>query len=819
MKTKLTSIVLALQLAYPLAATALTLGEALDATNLAWKTGGSNPWRPETTWTYDGVSAAIGGYDSWLETVVSGPGTLTFVWSVESAFALEFYVDGAYQDGISANVGWQTRTFTISGSGFHTLHWMVPDYVSGGGAWLDQVAFSSSKAQQFITFAPANCLVGSAPFALPATASSRLPVTFTKISGPPLLAGNVLTPSTAGTLTISASQAGNASYAPAPPVTCKVVVVGSNLVDVLPLGMFPNFTNVAYGNGRFLAVGAPLWSEPGSPFSVFSSPDGLNWTVLEATPAANNSQWDMVTIPRRLLFTGSEFVVVGPNGWTYPWGDVPNCSSICTSMDGQTWSCRFVLDGTVTAPCGWVSSASPYTTLYDAAYGNGMLLTAARVSDLKCASHYATVVGLLRYTIPDLVFSSLRCPQDCWDTTTVGGLGFGGGNFLYIYGGNCYRSIDGTQPIDCGPFPRLTTTDTSHPVRFAYGMGNYVAVGMLTNAPRGAILISSDGTAWGPTSPSFLTAGPLTDVAFDGGKFIALGDSDLLKSDDGGRTWGAFAGGNNGRGVSFNQNVYVVTQTNGTVQACYQPAPPLVTGGTASGWVGVPFTYQIVANNSPGGYGANGLPAGLSVNRTNGLISGMPAAAGSFPVALFATNYGGIGSNLLNLTITKPTPPLILNNPVSQVVTAYQTATFTILTTGTPPLIVRWRKDGTNLSNGGRISGAASNVLSIANVQINDAGAYSVLVTNAYGTATSSNAVLTVSVGPLRFVPGSARISDGQFSFVLQSQPGLSVEIQASTNLVDWATVATLTNSNGTIPFTTPTAAFPRRFYRAHQLP
>jgi hypothetical protein len=241
----------------------------------------------------------------------------------------------------------------------------------------------------------------------------------------------------------------------------------------------------------------------------------------------------------------------------------------------------------------------------------------------------------------------------------------------------------------------------------------------------------------------------------------------------------------------------------------------LVAAGTAPGWVGLPFTYQIVANNDPGGYGASGLPAGLSVNRTNGLVSGVPAAAGSFSVALFATNYGGIGSNLLNLTITKPTPPLILNNPVSQVVTAYQTATFTILTTGTPPFILQWRKEGTNLSNGGRISGAASNVLTVANVQINDAGAYSVLVTNAYGTATSSSAVLTVSVEPLRFVPGSARISDGQFSFVLQSQPGLSVEIQASTNLVDWATVATLTNSSGTISFTTPTAGFTRRFYRA----
>jgi hypothetical protein len=97
---------------------------------------------------------------------------------------------------------------------------------------------------------------------------------------------------------------------------------------------------------------------------------------------------------------------------------------------------------------------------------------------------------------------------------------------------------------------------------------------MLTNAPRGAILTSSDGTAWQSPSPSFLTSGPLTDVAFAGDKFIAMGDSDLLKSDDGGQTWGAFAGGASAKGVAFGQGVYVVTQTNGSVMACYQPTPP-----------------------------------------------------------------------------------------------------------------------------------------------------------------------------------------------------------------------------------------------------
>jgi hypothetical protein len=61
--------------------------------------------------------------------------------------------------------------------------------------------------------------------------------------------------------------------------------------------------------------------------------------------------------------------------------------------------------------------------------------------------------------------------------------------------------------------------------------------------------------------------------------------------------------------------------------------------------------------------------------------------------------------------------------------------------------------------------------------------------------------------------------TNGQFSFTLQSQAGSAVEIQASTNLMDWESLATLTNQTGTLPFTDTCNTFTRRFYRLHQLP
>ena len=58
-------------------------------------------------------------------------------------------------------------------------------------------------------------------------------------------------------------------------------------------------------------------------------------------------------------------------------------------------------------------------------------------------------------------------------------------------------------------------------------------------------------------------------------------------------------------------------------------APAITSATSAGGTVGMGFSYQIAATNSPTSYSATGLPVGLSVSTATGLISGTPTSAGT----------------------------------------------------------------------------------------------------------------------------------------------------------------------------------------------
>ncbi len=98
------------------------------------------------------------------------------------------------------------------------------------------------------------------------------------------------------------------------------------------------------------------------------------------------------------------------------------------------------------------------------------------------------------------------------------------------------------------------------------------------------------------------------------------------------------------------------TPTPTTTPTPAAAAPVLAGSAEASGLVGVAFTYQIAASHAPTSFAASGLPMGLSLNRTSGLITGTPTQTGTFSVALSAVNAAGTGTGMLTLVFAQTLP-------------------------------------------------------------------------------------------------------------------------------------------------------------------
>lgn len=161
--------------------------------------------------------------------------------------------------------------------------------------------------------------------------------------------------------------------------------------------------------------------------------------------------------------------------------------------------------------------------------------------------------------------------------------------------------------------------------------------------------------------------------------------------------------------------------------------------------------------------------------------------------------------------------PIITRQPENLTTPPGNTAHFTVQAISSLPLYYQWRKDGTNLLNSERILGANTYALAITNMQSGDAGNYTVVITNIYGSVTSSVATLTVQVPPLLIVStnGNFGVSNGSFGFTLAGAPGQTVVTEVSTNLSVWLPLKTNILTTGSIYFSDPQwMNYSRRYYR-----
>ncbi len=194
--------------------------------------------------------------------------------------------------------------------------------------------------------------------------------------------------------------------------------------------------------------------------------------------------------------------------------------------------------------------------------------------------------------------------------------------------------------------------------------------------------------------------------------------------------------------------------------------PQITSAGTATVTLGTAFRYQITATNSPTSFNATGLPAGLTVDTSSGLISGTPTSAGTSSVTLSATNSSGTGTGKLALTINQAKPAITSASSATGTVGA--AFKYQITATNSP----------TSFNATGLPAGLTINTSSgLISGTPTSAGTSSVTLsaTNSSGTGTLTLGLTinsTVSSGPIAYVQGISSGNDASGTTVFAAFPG-----------------------------------------------
>ena len=107
---------------------------------------------------------------------------------------------------------------------------------------------------------------------------------------------------------------------------------------------------------------------------------------------------------------------------------------------------------------------------------------------------------------------------------------------------------------------------------------------------------------------------------------------------------------------------------------------------------------------------------------------------------------------------TTSQPPSITAQPANRTAALGQTATFSVSATGSQPLTFQWQRGTTN------ISGATGSSFSLVAAASDNGATFRVVVTNAFGTVTSSSATLTVSANAAPVATITAPASGSMYS-------------------------------------------------------
>lgn len=137
-------------------------------------------------------------------------------------------------------------------------------------------------------------------------------------------------------------------------------------------------------------------------------------------------------------------------------------------------------------------------------------------------------------------------------------------------------------------------------------------------------------------------------------------------------------------------------------------------------------------------------------------IQNVPLANMDYQVVV-SNSAGSVTSSPPASLMVTTSPPLVVTDVYPSALTEPEGYPFslTVGVAGSMPLVYQWKFNGLNLTNNNHITGAQSNVLTIANAHAGDVGNYQLFMTNAYGNQASSVAAVGIT-NVISFGDGSA---------------------------------------------------------------
>jgi hypothetical protein len=215
----------------------------------------------------------------------------------------------------------------------------------------------------------------------------------------------------------------------------------------------------------------------------------------------------------------------------------------------------------------------------------------------------------------------------------------------------------------------------------------------------------------------------------------------------------------------------------------------------------MPISYQWIVN---------GTNISGATNTALVLTNVQPNLAGNY-YSLVASNALGVTTN--GAMLLNEVPLEFAIQPAAISTSAGATAAFSVTNLiGVGPFAYQWQ------SNNISIAGATNASLSLTNVQANQSGNYSVVITNAYGNVTN-NATLTVQ--PFVFDLSSTSLFFSTNGMQLQLDGVFAtnaVILYASTDLISWLPILTNPPATGSVQFLDSDATnWPQRFYRTSE--